>query len=84
MSWTAPFAIACSGAGLVCALIAASRGRPRVGIAMMLDLWVAAGLLNLAGTTSWPALGGAAAMILVRHLVTGSERLARRLLSSRP
>lgn len=58
-----------TGSALV-AILAAVRTRSLLsGVPMLLDLWVAAGLLRLAATDSWPAIGGAAALIAIRKLV---------------
>jgi len=59
-----------STAGLACALLGALTRRVRAGLGMMLDLWVAAGLLRLAGDPDWRALLAAALLVLVRKGVT--------------
>jgi hypothetical protein len=59
-----------SFAGLACALLGVLARRVRAGLGMMLDLWVAAGLLRLAGEPDWRAVLGAALLLLVRRGVT--------------
>lgn len=57
-------------AGVLAALLGAATTRqPRASLPMMLDLWVAAGLLRLAGAPDWNRLLAAALLILVRKLV---------------
>ncbi len=41
----------------------------RAGIAVMLELWTAAGLLRLGGDAGWDAIGAAAMLVAVRKLV---------------
>ena len=41
----------------------------RAALALMLDLWIAAGLLRLTQDASWRAIAGAAAIIGIRKLV---------------
>ena len=63
--------------GAECALLgAASTRRPLCGVPLMLDLWVAAGLLRLSHAASWATIGGVAALVAVRKLVMYS--LSRR------
>jgi len=64
-------ALAIVGASAVVAVIAAvDTERLTAGVPMMLDLWLAAGLLRLAYTDSWPTIAGAAALIAIRKLVS--------------
>ncbi|MBF5045487.1 hypothetical protein FGE12_23975 [Aggregicoccus sp. 17bor-14] len=63
-------ALLASMAGLACALAGTAARAPRAGLAMMLDLWVAAGLLRLAGAPDWRRVLAAALLVLVRKLVT--------------
>ncbi len=84
MTLLAPAALLVSALGVVAALLgAASAGDPRAGLWMMLDLWMAAGLLRLASAPTWSSIGGVAALILVRKLVVftlsraGRRRAAR-------
>lgn len=51
-----------------------------VGVGLMLDLWIAAGLLRLGGEPGWPAIAATASFILVRKLVAGALRRTRRTL----
>ncbi|NVB78083.1 MAG: hypothetical protein HOV81_06775 [Kofleriaceae bacterium] len=50
----------------------------RVGIGILLDLWVAAGLLRLSEDATWQRIAGAAALIGVRKLVIFSLAVSRR------
>jgi hypothetical protein len=53
-------------------VLAAALPRPggwRQGVLMMLDLWVAAGLLRLSADASWPRLGAIASIVVIRHVV---------------
>jgi hypothetical protein len=60
-----------SAAGVVVAVLgAATTGRLRDGLPMMLDLWVAAGLLRLTGEPDANRLLAAALLLAVRKLVT--------------
>ncbi len=36
---------------------------------MMLDLWVAAGLLRLSADASWPRVAAVASIVVIRHVV---------------
>lgn len=57
-------------ASVLVSIVAAVRtGKLLSGVPMLLDLWIAAGLLRLAATDSWTAIGGAAALIAVCKLV---------------
>lgn len=63
-SWlVAAFGLVCAGLGLLrsCGLA--------VSLSMMLDLWVAAGLLRLSADSTSSAIFAAGALILVRKLV---------------
>lgn len=60
-----------SAAGVAVLLVAvALTGDWRGGLRMALTLWMAAGLLSLAGAPSWARITGAAATVLVRQLVS--------------
>ena len=48
------------------AIVVATTRRITVGIAVLLELWTAAGLLRLTADRSWGALGVAAVVILLR------------------
>lgn len=43
--------------------------RPSQGLMMMLDLWMAAGLVRLSVNLSWETLAGSAALIACRKLI---------------
>jgi Protein of unknown function (DUF1622) len=62
-------AVVLSAAGLCAPPIAATAGSYRAGIAMMLELWMAAGLLRLAHAPSWPTLVTAAVLVSLRKLL---------------
>ncbi len=70
-----------AASALVAILAALRTGKLMSGVPMLLDLWIAAGLLRLAATDSWTAIGGAAALIVIRKLVViallGSPPLTR-------
>jgi hypothetical protein len=72
MSTYQQLALLAALAGLACALLGALVGRVRAGLGMMLDLWVAAGLLRLAGDPEWRAVLAAALLVLVRKGVTAA------------
>jgi hypothetical protein len=60
-----------SAAGVLAALVGLAHPRRwRDALPMMLDLWVAAGLLRLAGTPDWRRLLTAALLIAVRKGVS--------------
>ena len=61
-------------AGLVVLVLGASLGRWRDGLGVMLELWVAAGLLRLTGRPDVGRIAAAAALVAVRHLVTWGLR----------
>jgi hypothetical protein len=63
--------------GLLAALVGLATRHARDGALLMLDLWTAAGLLNLAASPSWQATGSAAAIVLVRRLLLVSLRHTR-------
>ncbi|HWG98227.1 MAG TPA: hypothetical protein VNV66_02640 [Pilimelia sp.] len=63
-------ALGCAAGGLVAgaAALAASH-RARVALPVVLDLWLAAGLLRLTASPGWVDLLAAAALVAVRQLV---------------
>ena len=67
--------------GVVVGAALVARRRVRLAVGSMLDLWTAAGLLRLAGDTSWGALGAAALLVVLRKVVAaamkGSPALSR-------
>lgn len=66
-----------SAGGLVCLATAAVTVGWREGLAMALDLWVAAGLLGLGTDLGWEGIAAAAGIIAVRQIVsTGLRRPA--------
>lgn len=68
---TSQAALLVAGAAVVVALLVLVSTRDlRSAVSVVLDLLLAAGLLNLAGTTSWTALGTAAAIIAIRKMVS--------------
>jgi hypothetical protein len=63
-------AVGLIAAGAVVFVLAAVASRSlRSGIPLMLDLWLAAGLLRVTEQGSWSRIAAAAALILVRKLV---------------
>jgi hypothetical protein len=64
----AGLALALAGVVLVVAIWAAARDL-RTGLAVLLDLLLAAGLLRLGLLRTWQDLAGAAALVAVRRLV---------------
>lgn len=70
MSLFSALALACVAAGLAMPLLTSVIARaPRAGLAMMMELWTAAGLLRLADNPSWRAISAAATVIGIRKLV---------------
>jgi hypothetical protein len=70
-------AVVLSAAGVVAALLgvlAAPRSRPRIqaGLGVMLDLWLAAALLELAGEPRWSTIGTSALLVTLRLLLRAS------------
>jgi len=65
-----PVALAITAAGLVApAVTLAATRRPLLAVTVLLDFVLAAGLLRLTGHPGWPALAGAAAVVVLRRLV---------------
>lgn len=63
------------GAGVAVLLLAATlRACWRSAVPVALELWVAAGLLRLCGEPTWARVGTAAALVLVRTLITARRR----------
>jgi hypothetical protein len=63
-------AVVCTVLGLTCAAGVLVRTRdPRLGLAVLLDFLLAAGLLRLGGDPQWRALVTAALVVAVRKLV---------------
>jgi Protein of unknown function (DUF1622) len=58
--------------GIVAAGLCMLRGQVRAGLGLGLDLWLAAGLLTLAVTTSWSTIATVAIIVVIRHLATRS------------
>jgi hypothetical protein len=57
-------------ASVVLATVAAVRSRNVVaGVPLMLDLWIAAGLLRLTENTTWTKIAAAAVLIALRKVV---------------
>jgi hypothetical protein len=62
-------ALLISAAGLCAPPIAATTGSYRAGFAMMMELWVAAGLLRLTHAPSWQTLFVAAVLVCLRKVL---------------
>ncbi|CAN5537613.1 hypothetical protein BH18ACT8_BH18ACT8_16340 [soil metagenome] len=68
-------ALLCTAAGLVAGItVLASSRDSLLALRTALELWVAAGLLRLAGPPSWSTLAAAAAVIVTRQLITQALR----------
>lgn len=52
-------------------------------LVLMLDLWVAAGLLHLTHAATWRAIAGAAALIVIRKVVVHGLDASRARLTAR-
>lgn len=65
---------AVTAAGVAVIVVGFAAGHWRAGLALALDLWVAAGLLRLSSVTSGTSLLGVAVIIAVRHLVSAGLR----------
>ena len=77
MSVIAALALVVSVMGLVVALLAASVAQaPAAGVAAMLELWMAAGILKLQDAPTCRALAATAAVMALRKLL--STRMHRR------
>lgn len=77
-------AFALVGASIVLAVATALREhRLLAGVPLMLDLWLAAGLLRLTQSDSWTKIAAAAALIAIRKLV-GQGLRGPRLAASKP
>jgi hypothetical protein len=74
-----PLALGVTGAGVVCfiAVIVGTR-RWREALGVMLELWLAAGLLRLAAPPTWPRLATAAAIIAIRQLTGFGLRTSKK------
>lgn len=64
-------------AGLVVAAVAVGTRRVPLAIAVLFDFFTAAVLLWLAGTTTWPAIGAAALIVVVREFASRALTAAR-------
>ena len=57
--------------GLVSSAVVAAAGSvPRLGLRVLLDFLLAAGLIRLAGPQSWSSLGAVVALIVVRQIAS--------------
>ncbi len=75
-SLTGPAALAINAAALVVgALTLAVTRRPALALSVLLDLFLAAGLLRLAGEPSWQTIAMAAAIVGLRRLIGVGLRL---------
>ncbi|MEV4756120.1 hypothetical protein AB0J86_13550 [Micromonospora sp. NPDC049559] len=62
-----------TAAGLAAAgIVLVATGSWRAAIRILLDLLTAAGLIRLAGARDWPALAGAAAIVVLRQLLSAT------------
>ena len=72
---TSVAAVLCSAAAIVASLVAlVSTRQPQLALSTFLDFLLAAGLLRLAGSLTWRSLATAAAVVVIRRLVTSSLR----------
>ncbi len=72
-------ALAVTALGLVAAaVVLAATRHPLSALTVLLDFLLAAGLLRLSGDPGWPALGTAAAVVLLRRLLGAGLRAGRR------
>ena len=68
-------ALGVTAAGLVAAAVAAAAARrPLLGLKILLDFLLAAGLLRLTGDPAWTTVATAAAIVAVRRLVGAGLR----------
>jgi hypothetical protein len=68
-------ALAFAAAGLLAFFLASVATRdPRTGLPIMLELWMAAGLLRLSDNPSWKTVAMAAIILVIRTLVLLSLR----------
>ena len=58
------------------AVVAAAGSEPRLGLRVLLDFLLAAGLIRLPGPQSWSSLGAVVALIVVRQIATRGLSLA--------
>ncbi len=75
-------AIAIMAASIVVGFVAVAKTRDLVGtLPLVVDLWLAAGLLRLAATATWDRIATAFVLIVVRKVVAtslaGNRRAAR-------
>ncbi|MFC4695077.1 MULTISPECIES: DUF1622 domain-containing protein [Geodermatophilus] len=78
-------ALGVSGLALVAGVVAlASTRRPRLALAVFLDLLLAAGLLRLATEPTWSSVGTAAAVVALRRVIGAGLRAGGRALSPPP
>jgi uncharacterized membrane protein len=71
-------ALIVTAAGLIAAAVALARTRrARLALALLLDFFTAAALLRLAAPPTWPALGAAALIIVIRQLASHALTAAR-------
>jgi hypothetical protein len=62
-------ALLLSAAGLCAPPLAATAGSYRAGLAMMMELWMAAGLLRLTHAPGWQTLFVAAVLVCLRKVL---------------
>lgn len=71
-----------TSAGLIVGLaVFAATRQYLLALQVGLELWVAAGLIRLAGTPSWAALAGTAGILFIRQITTRGLRAGRRAAS---
>ena len=70
-------AVLLTATGVIAALLGIglaprSKARIQAGLGVMLDLWLAAGLLQLAGEPRWSTVGTSAILVALRMLLRAS------------
>lgn len=76
-------AVAISAAALAAgALTLAVTRRPAAALSVLLDLLLAAGLLRLVGEPTWRSVGTAAAIVVLRRVISTGLRIGGRSWSS--
>ena len=58
---------------LLAAATLAMLHRPLSALHVLLDMFLAAGLLRLSADAAWPAIAATAAVVILRRIVTGAE-----------
>ncbi|HKU37937.1 MAG TPA: hypothetical protein VJR89_07315 [Polyangiales bacterium] len=73
-AWIDAGAFVVSVFGLAVLVLGTARGLFRPAVHMTLTLWMAAGLMRLSSLQSWQPLVAAAAIVLIRNLVSRGLR----------